>query len=209
MVNKPKCQKGKPCGNSCIRVNAVCRVGLGAKQSSQLTSLAATLTSKRGKGQSLDGENLNFAVLRQRAKDWAISLGLDPDDITPGHDEVHVLTRDYVGKSGSALGALLGEKSKGGPTNFEEALVEVFELVSRFPGQDPKPFFPDSIMETYQLSKNLGVLPKDHMYNLNMDRALRRTEKYLEALTSRPDFGQFMTTVRTARKLAREEFRKG
>lgn len=162
--------------------------------------------SKRAKGQSLEGENLDYQRIKQRARQWAKENGLgDPDDVLPGHDEVHVLTRDYLGKTSQALGTLMGEKSIGGPTNFEEVLVEAFETLSKNPKADTKSLFPDSIRETFTLSKNLGVLPENHLYNRDPDRATAVAVRYLEAITKRPDFAQFLLTVKTARKKARED----
>lgn len=159
--------------------------------------------SRRAKGQSLEGSALDYPKLKQRARDWVRENNLgSPDDVQPGHDETHVLVRDYLGKSGKALGALLGESSKGGPTNFEEALVEAFETLSRNPKLDRKNLFPDSVVETFSLSRNLGVLPKEHLFNRNAQRAVDVTVRYLDKISQRSDFDQFLSTVKAARKAA-------
>lgn len=162
--------------------------------------------SRRAKGQSLDGENLDYPKLKQRARQWVKENNLgDPDDVQPGHDEVHILTRDYLGKTSQALGKLLGENSKGGPTNFEEVLVEAFETLSKGRSENTKKFFTETTRESFSLSRNLGVLPKEHLYNRNPERAVDSCVRYLEAISKRPDFDQFLLTVKTARKKARED----
>lgn len=161
---------------------------------------------RRAKGQSLEGENLDYPKLKQRARAWVKENNLgDPDDVQPGHDEVHVLTRDYLGKTSQTLGKLLGEGSKGGPTNFEEVLVEAFETLSKKRGQNTKGFFSETARESFSLSRNLGVLPKEHLYNRNPERAIDSCVRYLDAISKRPDFNQFLLTVKTARKKARED----
>lgn len=162
--------------------------------------------SRRARGQSLEGSDLDYPKLKDRARQWAKENGLgDPDDVLPGHDETHILVRDYLGKTSQALGALMGERSKGGPTNFEEVLVEAFENLSRKPNQDTAELFPRSIQETFSLSKNLGVLPENHLYNRDPQRATAVSVRYLKAITERPDFNQFLLTVKTARRKARED----
>lgn len=161
---------------------------------------------RRAKGQSLEGENLDYPKLKQRARAWVKENNLgDPDDVQPGHDEVHILTRDYLGKTSQALGKLLGEDSKGGPTNFEEVLVEAFETLSKKRDRNQKDFFPETIRESFSLSSNLGVLPEDHLYNRNPERAIDSCVRYLEAISKRSDFDQFLLTVKTARKKARQD----
>lgn len=161
---------------------------------------------RRARGQSLEGADLDYPKLKDRARRWAKENGLgDPDDVLPGHDETHVLVRDYLGKTSQALGSLMGEKSKGGPTNFEEVLVEAFENLSRNPKADTGKLFPESIRETFSLSKNLGVLPDNHLYNRDPQRATSVSVRYLEEITKRPDFAQFLLTVKTARRKARED----
>jgi hypothetical protein len=167
-----------------------------------------TPVPRRAKGQSLEGADLDYPKLKQRARDWIRENNLgSPDDVQPGHDETHVLVRDYLGKSGRALGALLGEPSEGGPTNFEEALVEAFETLSRNPKLDRKSLFPDSVVETFSLSRNLGVLPKEHLFNRNAQRAVDVTVRYLDKISQRPDFNLFLQTVKAARKAALKEYR--
>jgi hypothetical protein len=161
--------------------------------------------SRRAKGQSLEGQDLDYEKLRSRAREWVKENGLgDPEDVLPGHDEVHILTRDYIGKTGKALGSLMGESSSGGPTNIEEVLVEAFESLSRGKKGNNTELFERSIQETFQLSRGLGVLPENHLYNRNRQRAIDVSVRYLTAISRRPDFEQFILTVKTARRKARE-----
>lgn len=163
--------------------------------------------SRRATGQSLEGADLDYPKLKDRARQWAKENGLgDPDDVQPGHDETHILVQDYLGKTSKALGKLLGEKSEGGPTNFEEVLVEAFETLSRIPGIDKKTFFQKTTKESFDLSRSLGVLPKDHMYVREPEKAISACTKYLEAISRRPDFNRFLSTVKTARRKASDDW---
>jgi hypothetical protein len=149
----------------------------------------------------LEGSELDFEKLHQRAITWAKENGLgSPEDVQPGHDETHVLVRDYLGKSAKAIGALIGEPSKGGPTNFEEVLVEAFEDINRFPKIDKEEFFRRSANDSFGLSERLGVLPPDHLYRRDPKKAVGIAVRYLNAISKREDFNQFLLTVKTARK---------
>lgn len=166
------------------------------------------LASRRAGGQSLEGADLDYPQLKERARNWAKDNGLgDPDDVQPGHDETHILVQDYLGKTSKALGKLLGEKSDGGPTNFEEVLVEAFEILARFPKTNKSEYFPETAERSFGLSRNLGVLPSNHLYNRDPQRAVGLSVRYLNAVSKRDDFDQFLLTVKTARKAALEDFR--
>lgn len=201
-----KCNKGKPCGVTCIDSSKRCRATLPPEVRETFAKVQAG--SKRGQGQSLEGSDLDFDKLHNRALTWAKENNLgDPEDVQPGHDETHVLVRDYLGKSAKAIGALIGEPSKGGPTNFEEVLVEAFETLARSPRTDKSEFFPSTADQSFGLSRNLGVLPKDHLYNRDPERAVNVAVKYLYAISRREDFDLFLETVKTARKKALEKYR--
>lgn len=208
---RKRCEKGKSCGETCIDRHKGCPLELGKPVSSGTSELRDKIQerpSRRGKGQSLDGENINFKELDKRVNKWRKALGLySPDDIPPGHDESHMLLRDYMGKSSQQIAKLLGGKGKG-PSVLEEIFVDVVERMARFKGSDKRSEFLSSeklreeIIRSIGVSDKLGFVPSSSPLRQNQDRVVNSIIRVMRTMGQRDDFDKFMETLRVVRKRA-------
>jgi hypothetical protein len=160
----------------------------------------------RDKGQSLDGENINFKELDKRVNKWRKSLGLySPDDIPPGHDESHTLLRDYMGKSSEQIAKLLGGSGKG-PSVLEEIFVDVVERMARFKAKEKRSEFLSSdklreeIMRSIGISDRLGFVPSSSPLKRSQDRAVNSIIRVMRTMAKNEDFDKFIDTIRVVRK---------
>ena len=206
---RKRCSKGKSCGDTCIDRHKGCPLELGGQVSEGTSELRDKIQSSRpakDRGQSLDGENINFKELDKRVNKWRKSLGLySPDDIPPGHDESHVLLRDYMGKSSQQIAKLLGGSGKG-PSVLEEIFVDVVERMARFKGKDKRSEFLSSdklreeVIRSIGISDKLGFIPGGSPLKMSQDRAVNSIMRVMRTMGQMEDFDKFMETLRTVRK---------
>lgn len=206
---RKRCSKGKSCGETCIERGKGCPLELGEQVSSGTSELRDSIQKSRpakDKGQSLDGEKINFKELDKRVNKWRKSLGLySPDDIPPGHDESHVLTRDYMGKNSQQIAKLLGGSGKG-PSVLEEIFVDVVERMARFKSKDKRSEFLSSdklreeIIRSIGISDRLGFVPESSPLKRSQDRTVNSIIRVMRTMGQREDFDKFMETVRVVRK---------
>lgn len=208
---RKRCSKGKSCGDTCIDRHKGCPLELGKQVSSGTSELRDKIQSSpkvKDRGQSVDGENINFKELDKRVNKWRKSLGLySPDDIPPGHDESHVLLRDYMGKSSQQIAKLLGGSGKG-PSVLEEIFVDVVERMARFKSKDKRSEFLSSdklreeIVRSIGISDALGFVPGSSPLKRSQDRTVNSVIRVMRAMGQREDFDKFMETLRVVRKRA-------
>lgn len=213
---KEGCQKGKPCGSSCIERSKKCKKSLAPGLSKKIKTVVGTVTGRpniRAGGQSLQGNNLDYEELDRRTSEWLKSLGLDPDFAAPGHDETHVLVRDYMGKTSEQIARLLGGKGKG-PSILEEIFVEVIEDLTRKPRDLRYLFFKSSgektglvssIEGSISVSAAMGFISKEDPIYKNQERTINSIRRLFLKMSEREDFDTFLDTVKLARRMAREK----
>lgn len=208
---KKRCGKGVPCGEACIERDKYCSLELGPRVSlgtSKLKSAIEEPKVKRDRGQSLDGEKVDFKKLDKRVNKWRKSLGLySPDDVPPGHDESHVLLRDYMGKSSQQIAKLLGGAGKG-PSVLEEIFVDIAERLSLFKDRDGRSNFISSdklreeVARSIGLSNKLGFISENSPLIRSQDRSVNSILRVIKTMSAQSDFDQFMQTLKVVRRRA-------
>lgn len=162
-------------------------------------------SGKRGGGQSLEGSNLDTALLKERVREWRKDLKLPDVPGIDAHDSAHILVRDYLGKTSEQISRFLGLKGRG-PSVLEEILVGVFEseIIAYRNGRvkfdkSNEARLRDVIDRFILISKNMGFVPPKHTLSRNKDRITNTLVKYFNAVSNRPDFDQFLDTLDQAR----------
>lgn len=204
-----KCEKGKPCGATCISRLKICISEMPQPAQSPITKTRDKIEgSKRGGGQSLEGKDLDVKRLVDRVKAWQDEHGLRKE-FTGGHDETHILYRDYMGKSSEQIAALMGFKGKG-PSLTEENFVTSLEQLVKLPKDKRAAYLrSDEFLQGlyFQLSYAINlfgadILKEEPSFLFRQERVINSTIRILERMLQRPDFDKFMETIETAKEKA-------
>lgn len=157
---------------------------------------------KRGRGQSLDGTRVDVKKLLKRVDAWQKEHNLNSDSVAIFHDCVHILLRDYLGKSSSQISRLLGDISKS-TSVAEEVFADSFSNLAsgkQSPWTSKSKFLASEtirkeIKSSLRLSADLGYLGPDSYTSRNMDRVVDRFEKMFQVMAKRRDFESFLVTL--------------
>jgi hypothetical protein len=207
------CQKGKPCGATCITRLKICISEMPQPTQSPLTTTRDKIQEgKRGGGQSLEGKDLDVKRLVDRVGKWQDEHGLRKE-FTDGHDETHLLYRDYLGKSSEQIAALMGFKGKG-PSMTEEMFVTSIEELAKLPKEQRSGFLrSDQFLQGlyFQLSFAINlfgadILKEEPSFLYRQERVINSTIRILERMIQRPDFDKFAETVMTAKEKAKDYY---
>ena len=158
------------------------------------------------KGQSLDGDLLDLALLDERVEEWKAELGLldqpefPPRNVTMSegsirfHDRSHILVQDFLGKSSYDLQGFCGESSL--PPVYEELLTFFFSKVIHRPDEDPeKKTTLEVLREDILLMRHLGYITDDSVFIEDMPHVSRELRECYLKLLKREDFLLFKETL--------------
>jgi len=161
------------------------------------------------KGQSLDGDSLDLALLDSRVCKWKSELGLlnQPEfpprniKITESgirfHDRSHILVQDYLGKSSQEMAATYAESSL--PSVYEEILTYFCAKLTHHPDLDPSEKIDPAIAESdIYLMKHLGYLEDSSIFIKKVSKLSRKISDDLRTISSQEDFPWFRNTLLVA-----------
>ena len=158
------------------------------------------------KGQSLDGDRLDLALLDRRVEAWKTELGLHdqpefpPRNVTMSegairfHDRSHILVQDYLGKTSYDLREVYGETSL--PPVYEELLTFFFSKLIHHPDLDPEvKTTPEVLRQDILLMQHLGYITNDSVFVRDIAAISVELGKSYRALVGETNFSPFKSTL--------------
>lgn len=158
------------------------------------------------KGQSLDGNRLDLALLDRRVEAWKTELGLHdqpefpPRNVTMSegairfHDRSHILVQDYLQKSSYELREQYEETSL--PPVYEELLTYFFSKVIHNPELDPKEkTTPEVLKSDFLLMQHLGYIDSDSVFVKNIQNISAEIGRFYREVIEWDDFHSFKSTL--------------
>ena len=161
------------------------------------------------KGQALEGNNLNLAVLDERVKEWRLTLDLMHQGNFPPpkfsiteagvrfHDRSHLLIQDYLQRDSYDLQGEYNEESL--PSIFEEALTVFAAQVNHGRDKTPDEFATgQNFRGILMLLHQIYYIPEGSFFLTDIHRIGDEIAKYVQTFLSQPDFGLFRDTLAAA-----------
>jgi hypothetical protein len=153
-----------------------------------------------------EATRLNMVALQERTERWRMGLGLDsPIDVPPGHDEAHVLVREFLGRGFQKV-----------PTVLEEIVVECIEEGSRFKTREiSRSFFQgksdtaykrnleEEIRRSLKISLSLGVLSEKFLPPERTNIFVGRVLRLFKSLSNRKDFYLLLRDVKEMKRFTK------
>lgn len=209
-----RCEKGKPCGATCIERRDICRKDSPDSVSNSLGQIRYEVErvkeSRRGRGQSLAGENVDVNSLMKQVDKWVEDHGLRKtgDKFTYAHDSNHILVKDYLGMTGEKL-AKYGKSPGKGPSAIEELVVSAAEFAAEFKRmgssmKEIREMARDGKLYNfwYPLKNLIGEYykAKDSPERVYQEKILERSYKIANAMVNSPNFEKLVDTINAVRE---------
>jgi hypothetical protein len=157
--------------------------------------------------QSLQGENLDLAVLDERVENWKTKLSLlyevppknfsiEPNGVK-FHDRSHLLIQDFLGRDSESLASEWNER--GLPSIFEEVLTVFCANLVHFPEAEAESFCnPGFVSQTVQLLMRIGYLTPHSPFILELSSRSVEIAAFMLGLTESSNFYLFRKTLEAA-----------
>jgi hypothetical protein len=166
-----------------------------------------SLPEKLTDNQSLDGANLDLALLDHRVELWKQSCGLVFQDNFPPrtceisdgglkfHDRSHILIQDFLEVDSWDLQRVFNETSI--PSVFEEILTFFSAKIILSLDDDANKFVSvDTAKSDIQAMRHLEYIDDDSILIVQVVASATKVKNFLEDVVSKPGFEIFRTTLK-------------
>jgi len=166
-----------------------------------------SLPKKLTDNQSLDGANLDLALLDHRVEVWKQSCGLVFQDNFPPrtceisdgglkfHDRSHILIQDFLGLDSWDLQRVFNETSI--PSVFEEILTFFSAKILYSLDDDARKFVSVDVAKSdIQAMKHLEYIDDDSILMVQREESATKIKNFLADVISKPGFEIFRATLK-------------